>query len=153
VSRHPADYTTLAVRVRTAALALVRAKDSGESAMRRHGYASREGALTVRFPVGSGARVTVKFHVSRHGRTGNCTTWFRPASAPTPVPSSPIPASAPTTATPPPHASCYPTSDEGTCYEPGEYCRDDDHGMTGLAGDGEQIVCEDNDGWRWEPVN
>ena len=46
---------------------------------------------------------------------------------------------------------CYPISDEGTCYEPGEYCRDDDHGMTGVAGDGETITCEDNDGWRWEP--
>lgn len=49
-------------------------------------------------------------------------------------------------------ASCYPLSDEGTCYEPGEYCRDSDHGASGLAGDGERIVCEDNDGWRWEPA-
>jgi hypothetical protein len=24
--------------------------------------------------------------------------------------------------------------------------------MTGLAGDGETIICEDNDGWRWEPA-
>ena len=39
-------------------------------------------------------------------------------------------------------------SDEGTCYEPGEYCRDDDHGTSGMAGDGEAITCEDNDGWR-----
>jgi hypothetical protein len=45
-----------------------------------------------------------------------------------------------------------PISDEGTCYEPGEYCRDDDHGVTGTAGDGETITCEDNDGWRWEPT-
>jgi hypothetical protein len=49
-------------------------------------------------------------------------------------------------------AGCYPLSDEGTCYEPGEYCRDADHGMSGVAGDGEAIVCEDNDGWRWEPA-
>jgi hypothetical protein len=49
-------------------------------------------------------------------------------------------------------ASCYPLSDEGTCYEPGEFCRDSDHGATGLAGDGETIMCEDNDGWRWEPA-
>lgn len=49
-------------------------------------------------------------------------------------------------------SSCYPLSDEETCYEPGEFCRDDDHGMTGLAGDGETITCEDNDGWRWEPA-
>lgn len=49
-------------------------------------------------------------------------------------------------------AGCYPLSDEGTCYQPGEYCRDDDHGMSGVAGDGEAIICEDNDGWRWEPA-
>lgn len=54
----------------------------------------------------------------------------------------------PTTAAP---AGCSPISDEGTCYEPGEYCRDDDHGLSGTAGDGEAITCEDNDGWRWEP--
>jgi hypothetical protein len=47
---------------------------------------------------------------------------------------------------------CYPLSDEGTCYEPGEFCRDSDHGMTGTAGDGEKIICADNDGWRWEPA-
>jgi hypothetical protein len=50
-----------------------------------------------------------------------------------------------------PSTSCNPMSDEGTCYEPGEYCRDDDQGMTGVAGDGESIVCTDNDGLRWEP--
>jgi len=47
-------------------------------------------------------------------------------------------------------AGCSPLSDEGTCYEPGEYCRDSDHGVTGIAGDGEKIICEDNNGWRWE---
>jgi len=24
--------------------------------------------------------------------------------------------------------------------------------MTGRAGDGKTIECEDNDGWRWEPI-
>jgi hypothetical protein len=24
--------------------------------------------------------------------------------------------------------------------------------VTGVAGDGEKIICEYNDGWRWEPV-
>jgi hypothetical protein len=47
--------------------------------------------------------------------------------------------------------SCTPLSDEGTCYEPGEYCRNSDHGASGVAGDGESITCTDNDGWRWEP--
>ena len=61
------------------------------------------------------------------------------------------PAAAPTQASATP-AGCYPISDEGTCYEPGEYCREDDHGTSGVAGDGKPITCEDNDGWRWEPV-
>jgi hypothetical protein len=80
-----------------------------------------------------------------------------PPPSPTPSPT-PSPAASPTPAPPPatipapaPQPSCYPISDEGTCYEPGEYCRDDDHGMSGVAGDGETITCEDNDGWRWEP--
>jgi hypothetical protein len=62
------------------------------------------------------------------------------------------PAAPPTTAAASP-AGCHPLSDEGTCYEPGEYCRDDDHGVSGVAGDGEAIICEDNDGWRWEPAS
>ena len=41
---------------------------------------------------------------------------------------------------------------KGTCYEPGEFCRNSDYGVHVVAGDGEQIVCADNDGWRWEPV-
>jgi hypothetical protein len=74
------------------------------------------------------------------------TTQAPVAPATTAPPASPAPVT--TSAAP---ASCYPLSDEGTCYEPGEYCRDDDHGTSGVAGDGEAIVCEDNDGWRWEP--
>jgi hypothetical protein len=68
----------------------------------------------------------------------------------TPATQAPVTTSAPVA--PVTTAGCYPISDEGTCYEPGEYCRDDDHGMTGRAGDGKTIECEDNDGWRWEPV-
>jgi hypothetical protein len=63
----------------------------------------------------------------------------------------PVVAVATTPAAAPTPAGCHPLSDEGTCYEPGEYCRYDDEGMTGVAGDGETITCEDNDGWRWEP--
>jgi hypothetical protein len=54
-------------------------------------------------------------------------------------------------APPPPPAACHPLTNGGNCYEPGEFCRDSDHGVTGLAGDGKVITCEDNDGWRWEP--
>ena len=49
-------------------------------------------------------------------------------------------------------SGCYPLSNKGTCYEPGERCRDSDHGASGVAGDGESIICEDNDGWRWTPA-
>jgi hypothetical protein len=49
-------------------------------------------------------------------------------------------------------ASCYPLSNGGNCYEPGEYCRKSDHGASGVAGDGKKILCENNDGWRWEPI-
>jgi hypothetical protein len=52
----------------------------------------------------------------------------------------------------PPAISCHPLSNSGTCYEPGEFCRSTDHGVRGVAGDGEAIECEDNNGWRWEPV-
>jgi hypothetical protein len=62
----------------------------------------------------------------------------------TTAPPAPRPSTAP--------ASCYPLSNEGTCYEPGEFCRKSDHGESGVAGDGKAIKCEDNDGWRWEPV-
>jgi hypothetical protein len=72
------------------------------------------------------------------------------AAPPPPAETTPAsPPAPPAAATP---TGCYPLSDEGTCYEPGEYCRDDDQGMSGVAGDGESIICEDNDGWRWEPA-
>jgi cardiolipin synthase len=60
------------------------------------------------------------------------------------------PISAPPATSPAP-AGCTPIDDEGGCYEPGEYCRDDDHGATGRAGDGQTITCEDENGtWYWE---
>jgi surface rod structure-forming protein G len=55
------------------------------------------------------------------------------------------------TTTTPASPSCYPLTNGGNCYEPGEYCRTSDYGTSGVAGDGESITCEDNDGWRWEP--
>jgi len=51
----------------------------------------------------------------------------------------------------PPAASCYPLSNKGTCYQPGEFCRYSDAGTIGVAGEGERIECEDNNGWRWSP--
>jgi cardiolipin synthase A/B len=58
------------------------------------------------------------------------------------------PAQTPTTTA---TSACSPIDDEGGCYEPGEYCRDDDHGMGGRAGNGQAITCEyDNGAWYWE---
>lgn len=50
-------------------------------------------------------------------------------------------------------AGCRPLTDEGRCYEPGEYCRESNHGSAGRDGDGSAIICEDIDGWRWEPAS
>jgi hypothetical protein len=61
------------------------------------------------------------------------------------------PAAAPAASAAP--TGCYPLTSEDTCYEPGEFCSDLDHGMTGVAGDGEDIVCADQDGWRWQPAS
>jgi len=47
---------------------------------------------------------------------------------------------------------CTPLTNGGNCYEPGEFCRNSDHGVTGVAGDGKRIRCEDSNGWRWEPI-
>ena len=66
-----------------------------------------------------------------------------PRSAPAAANSTPKPTPIPT--------ACYPKTTSGNCYAPGEACRETDHGMSGLAGNGEAIVCENNDGWRWEP--
>ena len=61
----------------------------------------------------------------------------------------------PTTAAPPPPTStptgCYPTSSSGSCYKAGQLCPNAYHGTTGVAGNGEHIICLDNNGWRWEP--
>lgn len=52
---------------------------------------------------------------------------------------------------PPAPTGCYPLSNGGNCYSAGQYCRNSDHGATGVAGNGARIVCADNNGWRWEP--
>jgi hypothetical protein len=71
----------------------------------------------------------------------------QPAGTPAPATTTPV-------APPPPGpaaANCTPIDNEGGCYEPGEYCRDDDHGTTGRAGNGQTITCEDENGtWYWE---
>lgn len=76
---------------------------------------------------------------------------YTPAPAPPPTTQIPQPVQSIVQATTQ-LQSCYPLTNGGNCYEPGEYCRDDDHGMSGIDGDGDAITCEDNDGWRWERV-
>jgi hypothetical protein len=99
-------------------------------------YATSNGQVTFKYPQPPAPKPTA------------ITT---PAPAPTPV-SSPTPVTTPSpTPSPTPPQSCTPLTNGGNCYEPGEYCRNSDHGATGVAGDGESIVCSDNDGWRWEP--
>jgi hypothetical protein len=81
-------------------------------------------------------------------------TTIPPPPPTTTTPPTTIPPSPPTTTTPPAPvaSSCSPLSNGGNCYEPGEYCRNSDHGVSGVAGDGKSIMCEDNNGWRWEPT-
>lgn len=84
-------------------------------------------------------------------------------SSPAPQPtrtrevSSPVPVRTRTYAPPathsaaPVHAACYPKTDAGNCYEPGEFCRKADLGMSGIAGDGARITCvADGSRSRWE---
>jgi hypothetical protein len=89
--------------------------------------------------------------------------YLAPAPARSAPPSAPPAASAPAPSPPParpsaqpsapaPQPGCHPTTSTGHCYQPGEFCSDADHGLTGVAGDGKAIECEDNDGWRWEPI-
>jgi hypothetical protein len=79
------------------------------------------------------------------------TNWARAyrlyvtAAAPTPAP-----APSPTAAPPP--SGCYPKASSGNCYKPGEFCPQADADMRGVAGDGEAIICENNNGLRWEPA-
>lgn len=61
-------------------------------------------------------------------------------------------AAAPPPSAPAAPAACYPKTSSGNCYEPGEFCPEADAGMRGITGNGEAIICEDNNGLRWEPA-
>jgi len=86
-----------------------------------------------------------------------CTTVASTAPATTSPPTTVAPTTTTTRPPPPPPSTtaaaptCSPLTNGGNCYEPGEYCRTSDHGASGVAGNGEPITCEDNNGWRWEP--
>lgn len=64
--------------------------------------------------------------------------------------SAPAPSPPPTTAAP---TGCHPKTSSGNCYEAGEFCRASDVGTTGVAGNGERIVCRRDGSYnRWEPA-
>jgi hypothetical protein len=109
-------------------------------------------------PIVSALHGQLMTHVPPSWCSVNCSPPTSPSTSsqspsPSPSPSSPPPTLAPAPPAPAPttSAGCYPLSNEGTCYEPGEFCRKADHGASGIAGDGKAITCEYNDGWRWEP--
>jgi hypothetical protein len=143
LTRRPRVHTTAKIRVRTVAHARVTA--AGTNGENASGRADARGQRVLRLRVRNarpGQQVVVTINVTRRSRSGSCRASFRPRRRAIP---SPPPSSAPP-------ASCYPLTNGGNCYEPGEFCRDSDHGVTGIAGDGEKIICEDNNGWRWEPA-
>lgn len=127
--------------------------------------ALREDILAVHGGPVPAAQVAAAVNTDKEGRK-NLQAGLKLLDAqpnPNPTPTAPTPA-APTPTTPAPTAptptaptptptptACYPLTSSGSCYEPGEYCPTADHGMSGVAGDGKAITCENNNGWRWEP--
>lgn len=115
--------------------------------------ANRTGLHTFWFQTAGatpGHRVRVDVHVYAHGQERSSRAWFTPRhKPPPPPPPPPVPAASSPAAAP---AGCYPTTSTGHCYEPGEFCPHADAGMKGVAGNGEAIICEDNNGLRWEPA-
>jgi hypothetical protein len=76
--------------------------------------------------------------------SASATTTATATSSPTATPT-PTPTASASTAP----ASCYPLNAKGKCFEPGQFCPKADHGLSGLAGDGEAIVCVDVNSWAW----
>lgn len=91
-------------------------------------------------------------HTKKHKKPPRSVAAVTPTPARSRVKAAPPPPAATPTTAPAAPAGCHPLSNAGHCYGPGEFCRNSDHGASGVAGDGEAIICEDNDGWRWEPV-
>ncbi|HYB88392.1 MAG TPA: hypothetical protein VEC76_16155 [Streptosporangiaceae bacterium] len=150
--RHPITGTTVGVLVSTvpgARITVVAHFEAGDR--KKTARADSTGLHKFWFSVGSappGVRVTVVVRMSAHGQKHSARVWFSPRQPPTP----PAPKVTTAPAPPPQPSGCYPIASTGNCYEPGEFCPHADAGMTGLAGDGETIICEDNNGLRWEPA-
>jgi cardiolipin synthase A/B len=97
---------------------------------------NRELGIVVR-RAGGGAGAIASAAAAFDADFGHASPWSAD-----PTPPAPSPPRAP--------AACHPRTSSGHCYEAGEYCSEAEHGMSGIAGDGEAIVCENRDGWRWE---
>jgi len=152
--KHPIIGTNVGVLVSTmpnariVVVARFSAGDREETAR-----ADATGLRTFWFPTASampGYQVEVDVHVYAHGQKRSSRIWFTPRQRPLPPPPPP-PAPAPSHSVAPP-AGCYPRASSGNCYEPGEFCPHADAGMSGVAGNGEAIICENNNGLRWEPA-
>ncbi len=150
----PVVFTSVTIRVRTAGKAKIKTvahyKTGGQA---QRDATGRRGRLAIVYQIGDakpGYMVTVDVAVRKGNRSGDCTAYFTPRRQPRPVPP-PAPSPAPSSAAPAPQG-CYPRASSGNCYEPGEFCPHADAGMTGVAGDGKTIICENNNGLRWEPA-
>jgi len=147
--KHPKTGTTVGVHVSTlpgARITVVAHFETGDR--EKTARADATGLHTFWFPLASappGIRVIVTVRVSAHGQKRLTRVSFTPRQPPPP------PAPKPTTAPPAP-TGCHPTTSSGNCYEPGEFCPHADAGMSGIAENGEAIICEDNNGLRWEPA-
>ncbi len=79
---HPADYTTVYVRVRTASLAKVvtvaHYRTTNHKKSRKAGRAGRANVPYYISGATPGFKVKVSVRVSRNGRTGSCSTSFTP---------------------------------------------------------------------------
>src|SRR5262249_38304509 len=146
---HPRTGPTVGVHVSTlpgARITVVAHFETGDR--EKTARADATGLHTFWFPLASappGIRVIVSVRVSAHGQKHLTRVSFTPRQPPPP----PAPK---TTTAPPAPSGCYPTTSGGNCYEPGEFCPRADAGMSGVAGNGEAIICEDNNGLRWEPA-
>ena len=146
----PHTGTTVGVLVSTAPGARITVVAHFEAGDRKKtARADSTGSHKFWFSLGSappGVRVTVIVRVAAHGQKRSTRVWFTRASLPLhlllPLRRLRLPRNL-AAATPP---------SRGNCYEPGEFCPQTDPGMTGVAGDGETIICEDNNGLRWEPA-
>jgi phosphatidylserine/phosphatidylglycerophosphate/cardiolipin synthase-like enzyme len=98
---------------------------------------NRELGIVLR-RAGGGAAAIASAAASFDSDFQQASPWSAGPTPPAPTPPAPAP------------AACHPRTGSGHCYEPGEYCSQAEHGMSGIAGDGEAIICENRGGWRWE---